>query len=61
MVVTVSAGNSGYGGMSVPSDSPYAIAVGAIDKYEAIGYFSSRGETYDGVKRVLRNYIWNFH
>lgn len=48
LVCVISAGNEGVKGLSVPSDSYYVISVGAVDKNGAIGYFSSRGPTFDG-------------
>ncbi len=52
MVATIAAGNSGLEGVVPPSDSPYAIAVGAVTSTNTTADFSSHGATYDGVAKV---------
>ncbi|HEY3272651.1 MAG TPA: S8 family serine peptidase, partial [Methanocella sp.] len=51
VTVVVAAGNNGqYGSGTIdcPGDNPNAITVGAVDRNDAIAYFSSRGPTSGG-------------
>jgi hypothetical protein len=52
MVATISAGNYGINGIVPPSDSVFAISVGAVTVSNATAGFSSRGTTYNGVSKV---------
>ncbi len=48
IVVVNCAGNYGYFSLVAPADGDSVIAVGAVDYYGDIAYFSSRGPTWDG-------------
>ncbi|MCK4858095.1 MAG: S8 family serine peptidase [candidate division Zixibacteria bacterium] len=50
ILVCNSAGNGGPGASTIgaPADADSILAVGAVDSYGTITYFSSRGPTYDG-------------
>lgn len=51
VLVVNSVGNEGYSyweKLTAPSDSPHVIAVGAVDEYGELAYFSSHGPSADG-------------
>lgn len=47
MICICSCGNEGSNGIIAPVDSPNIISVGAVNKYNNLAYFSSRGPTFD--------------
>lgn len=47
VAVVVAAGNSGNAGVSIPGCISYSITVGAVDSYDKIASFSSRGNAVD--------------
>lgn len=47
MICICSCGNEGTNGIIAPVDSPNIISVGAVNKYNNLAYFSSRGPTFD--------------
>ena len=51
MVATISSGNYGANGPIPPSDSPYAISVGAATVTNSTADFSSYGSTYNGIAK----------
>ena len=47
MICICSCGNEGQDGIVAPVDAYEVISVGAVNKYNNLAYFSSRGPTYD--------------